>query len=279
MSAMKIIKKKHKRVGIMCKKSPIMETEVDNTTIFEKIAVQVYNVKTENKIEKFSEITLDQLAKNNGNAIPCPDQYIGIIKVVKGKVVEFCHCFDFTVKENRAKNSKIISKMKHIPVMAIVLESPHQKEFDNKHAIGPAMGPTCSHFRFYFEEILEAAIANNQCELVHLKYRIVFVNAIQYQCSFGEDTKLYRDDIFSEMWENVNTRKDFIDRLESHNPEVIINCCTKGNFKDTEKEKHLRELVQKEINKYCKGKDILKLRAAHPSRWDIKRNRYIIKVK
>lgn len=256
----------------MCKKSPIMETGV-GISEFETIAISTYNQINHTNICRFDDIVLSNLAKDcNDNAMACPDQYIAIIKVVKGKVVEFCPCFDFTVKDNRANNSKIISKMKHIPVMAIILESPHQKEFDNKHAIGPAMGATCGNFRFYFEEMLEAAIANNQCELVHLRYRIVFINPIQYQCSLGEDTDKYRNNIFSGMWKQVNVRQDFTDRLFSHKPRVVINCCT-YTYKD-----QVKNEIKSEIQKENRNEDITFLKSTHPSSWNDKKNRHITKV-
>ena len=257
-----------------------MTTSVSNT-VFEKIAVKVYNSKngTSKNFEEINGKCLN-LAINNKSAIPCPDQYVAMIKVTKGKIVEFCPCFDFTIPNNRDKNSKILENMSDIPVIAVVLESPHKDEFENYSAIGPAVGETGENFRLFFEEMLEDAIANRQLNLIHMKYRILFINAIQYQCSLGKPTKKYRDDIFTEMWNyqdsnNQNiVQNDFMGRLQSHSPAIVINCCTKGNFKDNEEDKHLRKLVQEAIDK----KFSKSLKSTHPCCWNDYKNRFIIKV-
>lgn len=246
----------------MCNQSPIMITSV-SSNVFQNIASNVNNI-----------------ANGNINTNPCPDQYVGIINIEKNGCVS-----DWNVgwekdsifikdKTNRQSNSDTLQN-KDMAVLAIVLESPHKDEFDNNQAIGPAIGTTGDNIEKYLPEVLfnylpSIKVDNKiyyapEDQISNDTYKVLLINAIQYQCSLGEDTKLYRDKIFSEMWKQANVNQDFIKRLESHKPKVVINCCTKGDFKDTEKDKHLRELVQNEINKYCKGKNILKLRAAHPS--------------
>lgn len=267
----------------MCKKSPIMETSVQSK-VFKNIALNVYNNKNQNNQAKsFAQINTTQLAKDSeDNAIYCPDQYVGIININKNGCVSSWNVgwaeesVSKKTKKDREKKSKEY-KNKKLPVLAIVLESPHQDEFDNKNkqAVGPAVGTTGNNIEEYLPQVVfnylpAREVDNKTCyapedQIPNGTYKVLLINAIQYQCSLGEDTKQYRDNVFSEMWKNVNIRKDFIDRLAFHNPKVIINCCTKGNFKDKEKEKHLRKLVQKEINEYSKYKNILKLRAAHPS--------------
>ena len=263
----------------MCKKL-LMKTKVDKS-IFEDIAVKIYNNdKTDNKIEKFSEIKLKQLANNNGNAIACPDQYVGIINIEKNGCVSSWNVgwkkdsIFIKDKTNRQSNSNALQN-EDISVLAIVLESPHKDEFnyENKNALGPAIGTTGDNIEKYLPEVVFNYLPSkkNDCNISYEPndqipngtYKVLLINAIQYQCSLGEDTKLYRDKIFSKMWEDIKVRQDFIDRLKSHNPKVVINCCTKGDFSEGEKE--LRKLVQNEINNHCDSKDILNLRAAHPS--------------
>lgn len=64
-------------------------------------------------------------------------------------------------------------------------------------------------------------------------------------------------------------KKDFINRLKKSNTSVIINCCTRGNFKDSEEESFLRKQVQNAIDEFIKtqnnNQNILCLCAAHPS--------------
>ena len=265
--------------------SVLMTTSVSNT-VFEERAEEVYNSKGTNiKFEQIKE-NCPNLAINNKSAIPCPDQYVAMIKVTKGKIVEFCPCFDFTIPENRSSNSEILKNMSDVPVIAVVLESPHKDEFKEDSAIGPAVGETGDNFRLFFEEMLESAIANRQLNLIHMKYRILFINPIQYQCSLGDATKNYRDDIFTEMWNYQDSNKqnivqnDFMGRLQSHSPAIVINCCTKGNFKDNEEDKHLRKLVQEAIDKkFSKSlKSTQLLKSTHPCCWNDYKNRFIIKV-
>ena len=108
--------------------SVLMTTSVSNT-VFEERAEEVYNSKGTNiKFEQIKE-NCPNLAINNKSAIPCPDQYVAMIKVTKVKIVEFCPCFDFTIPENRSSNSEILKNMSDVPVIAVVLESPHKDEF------------------------------------------------------------------------------------------------------------------------------------------------------
>lgn len=256
----------------MCKKSFV--------TDFEKIAFKVYN-KVENKdVSDFDSIPLSNIVKNNKHAIFCPDQIVGKIKVkkdgcIKDWEVEWLGgCLD---EKSRCEISKDV-KVK--PIIAIVLESPHKDEFDmnNKVAIGPACGRTGINLKNYLPAVLFNYLPaidgtgpikyDSKKQIQNGDYCIALINAIQYQCSLGENTSKYRDKIFSEMWGLEKVKKDFIKRLKKSNPSVIINCCTRGNFKDSDRELPLRKKVQNVIDEFVKtqnNKNILCLRAAHPS--------------
>lgn len=114
----------------------------------------------------------------------------------------------------------------------IVLESPHIAEFDpiTKKSLGPGKGKTGENIKTYLWEILR----RNQVGLTlsREKYDIVLLNAIQYQCSLGEDTKLYRDAMFLYYWEQPDFRKDFSERLDRvrgiYSESIVVNCCTRG---------------------------------------------------
>ena len=250
-------------------------------TEFEKIALDVYNEKENKSVENFSSIPLSNIAKdNNGQAISCPDQIVGKIKVKKDGCIE-----DWEVgwiKDCIDKNSRCGISNSHKPIIAIVLESPHKDEFnrESKKAIGPACGSTGRNIKKYLPSVLfnylpaiDEAFGlikyDSNKQIQNGEYCIALINAIQYQCSLGEDTSEYRDKIFSKMWELKKVKDDFIKRLKNSKPSVIINCCTRGNFKDNEEELFLRNLVKNTIDEFLQkqsnSKNILCLRAAHPS--------------
>ena len=102
---------------------------------------------------------------------------------------------------------------------------------------------------------------NSSQDIENGQYAIMLVNAIQYQCSLGKETKYYRDAVFDEMWKEEDGDEQSLKvRLEKINPDIIINCCTKGRY--TEEEETIRARVQKVISDNSK---CFLLRAAHPS--------------
>ena len=150
-------------------------------------------------------------------------------------------------------------------------------------AIGPACGETGEHLYQWLPEVmLKYFPLLVEKETVKAKYyslkdigsglyAIKLVNAIQFQCSLGENTesskqspKCYRDNLFVKMWDSTGVIESFIKRLNEPHPNIIINCCTKGTL--GKKDGTLRDRVQKEINTKCKNLSCLLLRAAHPYR-------------
>ncbi|MBR6597231.1 MAG: hypothetical protein IKK68_04705 [Paludibacteraceae bacterium] len=94
------------------------------------------------------------------------------------------------------------------------------------------------------------------------------MESIQYQCSLGIKplNKDIRNLVFSEIWnlQNKNgefpTKNDFISRLASYMPDVILNLCTTPS----------NNLVQKEIEQYRDKYPSVKLYIGyHPSSWYI----------
>lgn len=114
----------------------------------------------------------------------------------------------------------------------VVLESPHIDEFD---VFGNPIAPLINDglFKSKFFSKLPNGILQKANGSV---YQVIFVNAIQLQCSLGVPTAYYRDYVFLYYWERLH--KDFEERLKSLisicNIELIINCCTVGSHKKTE---------------------------------------------
>ena len=61
-------------------------------------------------------------------------------------------------------------------------------------------------------------------------FDVYFVNAIQYQCSLGEQKlrSQLRDFVFESLWNNkkYSFKEDLIERLNLLKPQLIINACT-----------------------------------------------------
>lgn len=264
----------------MCCK--ILKVKKACNEIFEEIAVAVYNQKSQNKVNSFACIkTASQVG---GKAIACPDQYVGIINIEKNGCVSSWNVG--WVDEGISKNDREVKSKEYekqeLPVLAIVLESPHKEEFgnNNKQAIGPAIGTSGNNLKKYLPQVVfnylpDRTVDNTiyyapEDQISDGKYKVLLINAIQFQCSLGEDTKQYRDKIFSEMWGKDEVRDDFVKRLTSHKPCVVINACTSTG------DKNRKRNVQKEINN-CGIK--IKLLSPHPSSWYDASNRRIEKVK
>ena len=271
---------------------------------FISIAFKNYakNLKMYNQCKKFSHkqksnmLVKQKFIAIGGNFAPlrCSDQYVAVLDInwscIRGRKVAWegaCGLdnSNITNENERKKINDKVKKEKDCKVIALVLESPHKHEFFNNDTIRenpcPAMGTTGENIHKYFSECLfkfipykkdknKSVKINNCIKMLNGKYKVVLINAIQYQCSLGKDTKTFRDKIFSEMWENKEVKDCFRTRLGSYNPDIIINCCTKGHYGDSEEDKknYLRKKVQDEINDYCNSiihKTILKLCGTHPS--------------
>jgi len=176
--------------------------------------------------------------KNNIESRVCRDQYVG-------KISRFIHTNnDFNRTFERPEN---------VDVLILILESPHIDEYKGSPA--PAKGKTGQNIRKYLEEILRNNNINND-------YEVLIMNAIQYQCSLGKNTKCYRNEIFINVWENEG-KNNFQDRLSKivQENDIVINGCTKGNAKS-----ELRVLVQQVIENSVQ-ENIDKYRINHPSSW------------
>ena len=100
-------------------------------------------------------------------------------------------------------------------------------------------------------------------EIVEGVYKLLVINAVQYQCSLGcldgVGMKKRLDDIFKSFF-NEDARKDFCKRLALFNPKIIINCCTGGHYGEVD---GLQKRVQEVID--SGNFSALKLIGGHPS--------------
>lgn len=178
---------------------------------------------------------------------PCPDQYVGLVR-------NLTHSDDFrqrlTVNRRRTGGAAII----------LVTESPHVREYLGDP--GPARGKTGQNIRSHLRSVLSTYKLNS--------YDLILINAIQYQCSLGLPTRIFRDQVFRQVWSSFG-RADFVNRLTKiyRYGDLLVNACTKGNTKD--KAPELRRLVEDAIRSVrLTGSDE---KVYHPSSWHFAQRR------
>lgn len=174
----------------------------------------------------------------------CPDNFIGTIENMKPKLN-----FSISTRKEFTKRNSIDDIINNgYKNIVMILESPHINEYKyaNENFIAPAIGKTGDFLQRYFYACIKSCLSHDE------KYNVILMNAIQYQCSLGEDTIIYRDKLWCDLWFNYNKKDDFINRLKHYNPDIIINACTIGmhivhetNKKQKPNLKYIKDIIQK----------------------------------
>ena len=170
----------------------------------------------------------------------CPDQYVMYIDLDYDKPI-----IDILCSNKKPRKPQYISEIatQSCGTIALVLESPHTEEFySNGNPIGPAMGKTGENISKYLLHILKN-------KNIKGKYKVILVEAVSFQCSNGESpiNSQKRDKVFQDIWKNGG-EKDFIQRLNTYNPEIVINACT-GGIGKINSGKTLNSLVHNTLKK------------------------------
>jgi len=170
----------------------------------------------------------------------CPDQFVGTLAEVCSRPT-----FPYRLPIDRRTAN---------PCLILVLESPHIDEFIDTP--GPAKGFTGEMIRKHLSEAYDLT--------GWLEYGLILLNAIQFQCSLGSNTAVYRDRIFRATWIQGG-RENFQSRLQASYRlgDQIMNCCTKGN--DFEINPPLRSLVENAIRQV--NPTIQTIKRMHPAAW------------
>lgn len=171
----------------------------------------------------------------------CEDNYIGTVSTKASNL--------FALVGLRYNNR--IEAIRHSPVkgighIVIVLESPHVKEFA-PNLIAPALGTTGERIHSHLWNMLSNAglLCDNDSE-------VYLVNAVQYQCSLGFETGIYRDIIFKKMFNGT----ELVARIQKYNPTIIIIASTLSTSRD------ITEFLRKDFS------DKLYKASSHPSVWN-----------
>ena len=230
---------------------------MDDTSTNNESSVRSIFIRTVDEILKDKELDYEKRK--------CEDQYVAIVEITKHKV-------EYVINEIESRDENKIKEIEKfdIPTIALVLESPHKREYYNIPS--PARGITGSNINSCFLGALAKFISINDMKehgaffissskISEGKYKLLLINAIQYQCSLGKlgiDNRKQKEDIFCKVW-CAGGKKDFVSRLKKACPRIIINCCT-GEKK---RENTLMGKVQDAIDENFAGS--LRLTGVHPS--------------
>lgn len=148
--------------------------------------------------------------------------------------------------EFNGKDFVPVSKPNHYKRIALIVESPHQSEFDaNFCPIAPLNGRSGGKFATNILTKLNlwfaGSVNNGDC------FEIYIMNPVQYQTSlhhflngmiaweqnnnygYNKIDKKLRDDVWEFLFVTCGLKTTFISRLQAYGPDYIINCCTGGN--------------------------------------------------
>lgn len=137
----------------------------------------------------------------------------------------------------------------------MVLESPHIDEFQGH--IGPAKGPTGTNIARFLTKVHGLEDMGQRS--------LILVNAVQFQCSLGHPTHIFRDRIFRQGWSDGGAL-DFASRIGALflEGDIVVNACTKGRVTGATE---LRRLVHTELTAVLPIDQVLK--RCHPSKWNM----------
>lgn len=164
--------------------------------------------------------------------------------------------------------------------IVLVVESPHHNEYlyfrNDMIPLVPASNSTgtCIHNRIgcVLSSILEILHELDLARNLKFPAPLIVCNPIQYQTSMhfllrGKLNATVRNNIWSSLWnfsiQNSVTpfRDNFIERLSSYNPQIIINACTSGGSSQ------LANKVCDAIDDSGRFENTFIFSSTHPSYW------------
>jgi hypothetical protein len=155
----------------------------------------------------------------------------------------------------------------------VFFESPHDDEYDYNNGFNPlrpANGITGLTFYNYFtDKVLPKIQSILGFSLVRERiYSICFVNPVPFQASLHfihgkEINKSIRDKVWKALYPLCEC--DFVRRVSSYNPFIILNMCTGGHNKGIVPVKSLKFLVKSTIGTQINCNH--KCHVYHPSSW------------
>lgn len=134
--------------------------------------------------------------------------------------------------------------------IVVILESPHKYEFE-KVSLNTNTNETIKSRPLNNEKSRSALIHILESITTTLydkrkEYEIVLINAIQYQTSLGDNNLDVRNANWLKNWIDYNN--DFINRVKTASPDLIINLCTQGTYK--KKDCNYQDLDEEYLNRF-----------------------------
>lgn len=136
---------------------------------------------------------------------------------------------------NSKFNDNAVDQDNKIGTIVLLLESPHQFEYDKyNNPIAPAQGTTGDNIDKNIINVIAEIIVVHGSVLSEGDYRIIICNPIQYQTSLfmyhnqklKDEYATLRNQVWRKLWENENVKEDFKKRMDLYKPCLIINACT-----------------------------------------------------
>lgn len=174
------------------------------------------------------------------------------------------------------------------PSLVVVVESPHKEEYHNADlscpiaaAQGDTSGSTGYEIHHHLEEIVNL-VANDVMDMGDV-YEVIIANPIRWQTSLvtlhgqsprNSPWKELRDAVWSALWGIAAVRCDFLTRLCSYNPSIVVNACTGGAGNSGLNAKVDRFLLCNNIV----SDENHRPRTPHPSVWNQQHNRRIYQI-
>lgn len=154
--------------------------------------------------------------------------------------------------------------------IAIILESPHIDEYEQNREklipIGAAQGQTGKKIEKSIESLILALKEYQVLEEQH-KYRVIIINAVNYQTSLhfihekpmNNNYRELRDKIWLKMWTEIpHIKLDFLRQLDLLKKDsILINACPKS----------LKPLINQELIQYANRFSLFE--SNHPSSTEI----------
>ncbi|MDY0278396.1 MAG: hypothetical protein RBQ97_09980 [Acholeplasma sp.] len=228
---------------------------------------KITSVKIEEDDLKTNGLTLKDSQSKKYYMKKCCDNFIGHIEYNNCSIPEFDLWFSEDKRLDNISEVKVDHKeykySKETEKIVIILESPHKDEY--KVLLPdplPAIGGTGRKLHSFFPEVFLKSGLDNLIGFEKAKYEVILMNIIQYQCSLGASTKLYRDRVFKELWKNKFVYDSFENRLKQYNPRIIMNLST--DIGKIEAKKALENINKNELGSIL-------IEGPHPSSWNIPR--------
>ncbi|PYF05242.1 hypothetical protein [Ureibacillus chungkukjangi] len=154
--------------------------------------------------------------------------------------------------------------------IAILLESPHIDEYEQNTEklipIGAAQGQTGKKIEKSIESLILALREHQAIEEQH-KYRVIIINAVNFQTSLhfihekpmNNYYRELRDKMWQKMWTEIpQTKNDFVNQLDSLKKDsILINACPKS----------LKPLINQELIQFVNRFSLFE--SNHPSSTEI----------